>query len=61
MDDTRVRPWLGRGYAGTQVLLALPWMLTYGALGGLPRDILLSAAWVINLALAEWIIQRQKS
>ena len=60
------RAWMIRAYAlgqgaGTQVLVFMPWMLISGAPSGLLRDILMSIAWVINLALAEWIIRRQPS
>ncbi|CAA9286270.1 MAG: hypothetical protein AVDCRST_MAG77-4776 [uncultured Chloroflexi bacterium] len=60
------RAWMMRGYAlglgaGTQVLT-----LGFGeAVVGPPdegtRGVLLGAAWVINLALAEWIIRRPSS
>jgi uncharacterized membrane protein len=58
------RAWIIRAYAigqgaGTQVFVFLPWMLISGAPSGLLRDVLMSIAWVINLALAEWIIRRQ--
>ena len=56
--------WMIRGYAlgqgaGTQVLVMLPWTLIYGEASGLTRDLLMSAAWVINLAVDEWIIRRR--
>ena len=56
--------WMLRGYAigmgaGTQVLTILPWALLLGKPGELPRALLLGAAWVINLAVAEWIIRRR--
>jgi hypothetical protein len=62
-DIAKHRAWMIRGYAlgqgaGTQALLGIPWMLAFGELSGLPRDVLMSAAWMINLALAEWIIRR---
>lgn len=65
-DITVHRAWMVRAYAigqgaGTQVLVFMPWMLISGAPSGLLRDILMSIAWVINLALAEWIIRRQVS
>jgi uncharacterized membrane protein len=63
-DITQHRAWMIRGYAigqgaGTQVLTMLPWALIFGAPSELNRDILMSAAWVINLAVAEWIIRRR--
>lgn len=56
--------WMMRGYAiglgaGTQVLTHLPWFLILGTPDELPRAILMGAAWVINLAVAEWIIRKQ--
>ncbi|MBL4821786.1 MAG: DUF2306 domain-containing protein [Gammaproteobacteria bacterium] len=50
---------LGQG-AGTQVLVAIPWMVTVGEPSGFTRDILMTAAWVINIAVAEWIIYKLK-
>ena len=63
-DIAQHSAWMIRGYAlgqgaGTQVLVMLPWTLIFGEASGLPRDILMSAAWVINLAVAEWIIRRR--
>ncbi len=58
------RAWMVRGYAigqaaGTQVLIVLPWIVISGEPRGVVRDVLLSAAWVINLAVAEWLIRRR--
>jgi predicted membrane protein DUF2306 len=47
---------LGQG-AGTQVLVLLPWMLISGESGGLTRDLLMTLSWLINIAVAEWIIR----
>jgi len=49
---------LGQG-AGTQVLVAIPWLLTVGEPSGLARDILMTTAWLINIGVAEWVINRQ--
>ncbi len=49
---------LGQG-AGTQVFVTIPWLLTVGEPSGLTRDILMTAAWVINLVVAEWAINRR--
>jgi len=49
---------LGQG-AGTQVLIAIPWLLTVGEPNGFTRDILMTAAWVINIVVAEWIINKR--
>ena len=56
--------WMLRGYAigmgaGTQVLTTLPWVLLFGVPDELSRAMLLGAGWVINLAVAEWIIRRR--
>jgi uncharacterized membrane protein len=56
--------WMLRGYAigmgaGTQVLTGLLGALLFGIPGEFPRALLMGAAWVINLAVAEWIIRRR--
>lgn len=58
--------WMIRGYAlgmaaGTQVLTHAPWFLFVGKPSGLARALLMGAGWVINLAVAEWVIARQSS
>ncbi len=55
--------WMMRGYAiglgaGTQVLTHLPWFLLVGKPGETPRAFMMGAGWVINLAVAEWIIRK---
>lgn len=57
------RAWMIRSYAiaqgaGTQALIMLPLIVVFGEVIGLTRDILMTVAWVINLAIAEIIIQR---
>ncbi len=59
------RAWMVRGYAlaqgaGTQVLVLLSWsLLAAGPLPtGLTRDALMGLAWLINLAVAEWLVRR---
>ena len=56
--------WMIRGYAiglgaGTQVLTLLDGELIAGPPNELSRALLMGAAWVINLAVAEWIIRKQ--
>jgi hypothetical protein len=56
--------WMLRGYAigmgaGTQVLTGLLGALLFGIPGEFPRAMLMGATWVINLAVAEWIIRRR--
>src|SRR5438874_4701279 len=59
--------WMTRGYAialgaGTQVFTMLPWVLIFGPIGAadeLPRTLLMTPGWVINLAVAEYVIRRR--
>lgn len=57
--------WMIRAYAiglgaGTQVLTHLPWfILADGTPSETPRAIMMGAGWVINVAVAEWIISRK--
>ena len=62
-DIARHRAWMMRGYAiglgaGTQALTQLPWILIVGKPGEFPRALLLAAGWVINIAVAEWLIRK---
>lgn len=59
------RAWMMRAYAialgaGTQALTQLPWVLIVGPPGKLSKALLMGAAWVINLAVAERIIRRHR-
>jgi uncharacterized membrane protein len=63
-DVRRHRAWMLRGYAiglgaGTQALTLLAGELILGPPTELSRALLMGAAWVINLAVAEWIIRRR--
>lgn len=50
---------LGQG-AGTQVLLlGLP-AVFLGELLGFPRDLLMTLAWAVNVAVGEWLIRRNR-
>jgi hypothetical protein len=56
--------WMTRGYAigvaaGTQALTGLPWILLVGPPDEPTRAVLLGAAWVINVAVAEYVIRRR--
>jgi uncharacterized membrane protein len=56
--------WMTRGYAialggGTQALLHLLWLLGPGKPSVAARAVLMGAGWIINLAVAEWIIRRR--
>ena len=46
---------LGQG-AGTQVLITIPLLLTVGEPSGFSRDLLMTTAWVINIVIAEKVI-----
>ena len=56
--------WMIRAYAiglgaGTQVLTHLPWFILVDLKPGLtPRAVMMGLGWVINIALAEWLIRR---
>ena len=58
------RAWMARGYAiglgaGTQVLTLVAGDQFSGPPSELRRALLMGAAWVINLAIAEWAIRRR--
>ncbi|CAM3316517.1 DUF2306 domain-containing protein [Kibdelosporangium persicum] len=62
-DVIRHRAWMTRGYAiglgaGTQVLTLLPLSVVTETPDELSRALLATAGWVINLAVAEWIIRK---
>jgi hypothetical protein len=57
--------WMTRAYAiamgaGTQAILLIPGAIIYGPRDELSRTVLIGAAWVINLAVAEYVIRRRK-
>ncbi|MGV8951903.1 MAG: DUF2306 domain-containing protein [Cypionkella sp.] len=63
-DIVQHEAWMMRAYAiglgaGTQAVTQLPWILLVGLPEELPRALLMGAAWVLNLAVAEWLIRRQ--
>ena len=56
--------WMLRGYAigmgaGTQALILMAGEMIAGPPSVISRALLMGAAWVINLAVAEWIIRRR--
>ena len=59
--------WMTRGYAigmgaATQVLTHLPWfILADGRPGESARAVMMGAGWVINVAVAEWVVRRGPS
>lgn len=63
-DVARHRAWMTRGYAiglgaGTQVLTLMVGELIAGPPNEMEYALLMGAAWVINLAVAEWAIRRR--
>lgn len=63
-DITQHRAWMTRAYAiglgaGTQVLTGMVGALTLRTPNEFENALLMSAAWVINLAVAEWIIRKR--
>lgn len=62
-DAVRHRHWMIRAHAvamgaGTQVFTVLPWVLLVGEPGELAEALLMLAGWVLNLAVAEWLVRR---
>ncbi|MCZ7422803.1 MULTISPECIES: DUF2306 domain-containing protein [unclassified Micromonospora] len=62
-DFGRHRAWMIRGYAigmgaGTQFFTQLAWLAAVGPLTTSGRTGTMTAAWLINVVLAEWIIRR---
>jgi len=60
------RAWMMRGYAigmgaGTQALVLMVGEMIAGKPNELSRALLMGLAWVINLAVAEWIIRKRKA
>ena len=63
-DVIRHRAWMMRGYAiglgaGTQVLTLMAGEMIAGPPSELSRALLMGAGWVINLAVAEWVIRKR--
>ena len=62
-DVKRHRAWMMRGYAigmgaGTQALVLMVGEMIAGKPSELSRALLMGAGWVINLAVAEWVIRK---
>jgi uncharacterized membrane protein len=65
-DVRQHRAWMLRGYAiglgaGTQVLTGLAGAVLIGPPSVRGRALLMGAAWVINLAVAEWLIRKRSA
>lgn len=57
--------WMMRAYAlamgaGTQALLLGPYVLAVGIPSPATNTVLMTAAWVVNAAVAEWVIRRRR-
>ena len=62
-DVTQHQAWMTRAYAigmgaATQVLTGMAGALTLGTVNEFENALLMGAAWVINLAVAEWSIRK---
>ena len=62
-DVTQHQAWMTRAYAigmgaATQVLTGMVGALTLGTVNEFENALLMGAAWVINLAIAEWSIRK---
>jgi hypothetical protein len=58
--------WMRRAYAigigaGTQAVTQIPLVMILGKLDSLTLAIAMGGAWVLNLAVAEWLIRSQRS
>ena len=65
-DVTRHQAWMRRAYAiglgaGTQALTQLPPMLIFGKPDELTLALMMGAAWMLNLCVAEWLLRRAKT
>lgn len=63
-DFIRHSAWMTRAYAigvgaGTQALMLIPGSIMFGSTNELSRAVLMGGAWVINLAVAEYVIRRR--
>jgi hypothetical protein len=57
--------WMRRAYAialgaGTQALIQIPHMMIFGKPDSMTLTLLMGAAWMLNLLVAEWLILRQR-
>ena len=65
-DILEHRAWMTRAYAiglgaGTQVLTGMIGALVFGKVNEFENALLMGAAWVINLAVAEWAVSRRRT
>ena len=64
-DFVRHGEWMTRAYAiavaaGTQALLLIPGAILFGPKDELSRAVLMGAAWVLNLAVGEYLIRSRR-
>jgi len=57
------RAWMMRSYAlglgaGTQALIGIPWVLTFGSLNEMSRALFMALGWGINIAVVEYVLRR---
>jgi small-conductance mechanosensitive channel len=60
------KAWMMRAYAlgqgaGTQALILAPYAVLIGQPNQITRDVLMSASWVINLVIVEWMLRRRSA
>ncbi|WP_239091159.1 DUF2306 domain-containing protein [Asanoa iriomotensis] len=65
-EFARHRAWMIRGYAiamgaGTQAFTNAAWLAAVGPLTTTGRTATLTAGWLINVVVAEWIIRRRRA
>jgi len=65
-DVSAHRAWMARGYAiglgaATQMLVLMVGEIVAGPPSELRRALLMGAAWLINLAIAEWAIRKRRT
>lgn len=64
-DVAQHQTWMRHAYAiglgaGTQALTQLPLLLLFGAPNEMTLALMMGAAWLVNLAVAEWLIRRER-
>jgi uncharacterized membrane protein len=63
---TAHKAWMMRAYAlgqgaGTQAVIFVPYTLSFGQANQITRDVLMTAAWIINLLFVEWLLRRRSA
>lgn len=65
-DIVSHRAWIIRSYAigqvaGTQALILIPWTLIMNTPALFTYEVLMGAAWLISIVIAEWVIRNSKT